>query len=183
MAGSVVAQAQRGIILRLHYSASCSHGPVGRPHHCEIAYLLQLRRTGRIRDQKQFLRKIRKVLTRFGAPKYNGCRAAELWFCRSAKNPVSPEDDTRKNPIPTLKPKFFEVRFTCLCSWVSARFHSHWRNAASMAERHRRCHRSRPEEPLASQIASPISGPSKECTGSTGFGRKRIRSLSRRSMT
>ena len=30
MAGSVVAQAQRGIMLRLHHSASCSHGPVGR---------------------------------------------------------------------------------------------------------------------------------------------------------
>src|SRR6266481_9246127 len=31
MADSVVAQAQRGIMLRLHQSASCSHGPVGRP--------------------------------------------------------------------------------------------------------------------------------------------------------
>src|SRR6188472_2759715 len=29
MAGSVVVQAQRGIMLRLHHSASCSHGPVG----------------------------------------------------------------------------------------------------------------------------------------------------------
>src|SRR6266496_3535078 len=31
MAGSVVAQAQRGIMLRLHQSASCSHGAVRRP--------------------------------------------------------------------------------------------------------------------------------------------------------
>ena len=31
MAGSVVAQAQRGIVLRLHHSAICIHGPVVRP--------------------------------------------------------------------------------------------------------------------------------------------------------
>ena len=30
MAGSVVAQAQRGIMLRLHHSAGCGHAPVGR---------------------------------------------------------------------------------------------------------------------------------------------------------
>src|SRR5437773_10400501 len=36
MAGSVVAQAQRGIMLRLHHSASCSHGPCGPSTNCEL---------------------------------------------------------------------------------------------------------------------------------------------------
>ena len=49
MAGSVVAQAQRGIMLRLHQSASCSHGPVGRPRVVNFLEPATGPHTGRIR--------------------------------------------------------------------------------------------------------------------------------------